>query len=217
MLNDTNKNNNSSKKSQENNRGTLVKLRTQKREQRRSLNSSEQTQHATQLAHQITKHPRFLSCKRIACYLTHDGEIDPIYIIEQAWLRDKQVYLPVLHPLKNSLHFAQFDPGTNMRTNKYGIAEPDAPPKDCLKAQQLDLMLVPLVAFDDDNNRLGMGGGFYDRSLAHRNSQQGNNNPYLIGVAHELQKTDKLPVEKWDIRMDAIATEEKIYKNSPDG
>ncbi len=208
MLNDT-KDNNRAKKSQ----GSLAKLRIQKRQQRRCLNPGEQAQHATQLAHQITRHPRFLSCRRIACYLANDGEIDPIYIIEQAWLRGKQVYLPVLQPLKNSLHFALFEPGSSMCTNKYGIQEPAKSPDKTLSAQQIDLMLVPLVAFDANNNRLGMGGGFYDRSLAYLNNRQFNKKPYLIGLAHELQKTDQLPVQSWDIRMDAIATEEKIYKS----
>lgn len=189
----------------------LSPLRLKKREQRRSLNSSEQTQHATQLAHQVTRHQRFLRCKRIACYLANDGEIDPIYIIEQAWLRGKQVYLPVLDPLNNSLHFAPFEPGNPMYTNKYGIQEPAAQLAKTIRAQQIDLMLVPLVAFDANNNRLGMGGGFYDRSLAYLNHRQYNKKPYLIGLAHELQKTDSLPVQDWDIRMDAIATEEKIY------
>jgi 5-formyltetrahydrofolate cyclo-ligase len=150
--------------------------------------------------------------------LPSDGEIDPIYVIEQAWLRGKQVYLPVLQPLrgklKNSLYFAPFEPGSIMRANKYGIQEPAIHPSNWLRAQQIDLMLVPLVAFDAGNNRLGMGGGFYDRSLAHRNIQQRNTRPYLIGLAHELQKTNQLPVENWDIRMDAIATENGIQEKS---
>ena len=197
----------------EKNHNPLAALRVQKREQRRCLHSSEQAQHATQLAHQITRHPRFLSCRRIACYLANDGEIDPIYIIEQAWLRGKEVYLPVLQPLKNRLHFAPFELESRMCINKYGIQEPAAHPNNYLVAQQIDLMLVPLVAFDANNNRLGMGGGFYDRSLAYLSNRQYNKKPYLIGLAHELQKTGQLPTKKWDVRMDAIATEEKIYNS----
>jgi 5-formyltetrahydrofolate cyclo-ligase len=192
-------------------------LRLKKREQRRCLSSVEQGQHATQLAHHITRHPRFLRCQRIACYLANDGEIDPIYIIEQAWLRGKQVYLPVLQPLKNNqknkLRFAPFKLESSMCINKYGIQEPVAHPNQTLGAQQIDLMLLPLVAFDANNNRLGMGGGYYDRSLAYLSNRQYNRKPYLIGLAHELQKTDQLPVGKWDVRMDAIVTEEKIYNN----
>jgi len=80
-----------------------ARLRKQKREQRRSLTLDEQSQHANQLAHQLIHQPRFLSCRRIACYLSNDGEIDPINIIGQAWMQGKQVYLPVLSPLKDSL------------------------------------------------------------------------------------------------------------------
>lgn len=186
-------------------------LRRQKREQRGALTLAEQNQHASQLACQIIHHPRFLSCRRIACYLSNDGEVDPFYIIEQAWAQGKQVYLPVLSPLKDSLQFAPFKSGSMMCTNKFGIQEPACLPKHWLKAQQIDLMLLPLVAFDDSGNRLGMGGGFYDRSLAHLRLRQHVRKPYLIGLAHECQKTDRLSVESWDISMDAIATERRIY------
>jgi 5-formyltetrahydrofolate cyclo-ligase len=188
-----------------------AQLRRQKREQRRKLTIAEQTQHANQLADQVIQHPRFLSCQRIACYLSNDGEIDPIYIIEQAWNLGKKVYLPVLSPLKNSLLFAPFEPESMMRINKFGILEPACKPKHWLKAQQLDLVLLPLVAFDEAGNRLGMGGGFYDRSLAHLRHRQHSRKPHLIGLAHESQKTDQLSAQSWDIPLDAIATEKQIY------
>lgn len=191
-----------------------VLLRKQKREQRRSLTLDEQSQHANQLAHQVIHHRYFLNCKRIACYLANDGEIDPFYIIEQAWALDKQVYLPVLSPLKNSLLFAPFEPGSMMRTNKFGILEPDCHPKHRIKAQRLDMALLPLVAFDEHGNRLGMGGGFYDRSLAHLKHRQHARKPHLIGLAHECQKTEKISAQSWDIPLDVIVTEKRVYKTS---
>jgi 5-formyltetrahydrofolate cyclo-ligase len=186
-------------------------LRREKRGQRRALTTAEQAQHAGQLADQIIHHPRFLNCRRIACYLSNDGEIDPIYIIEQAWTQAKQVYLPVLSPLKDSLLFAPFEPESRMCTNKFDIQEPACHPKYWLKAQQCDLMLLPLVAFDETGNRLGMGKGFYDRSLSHLRLRQYIRKPYLIGLAHECQKTDRLTVQSWDIPLDAIVTEKQIY------
>lgn len=193
---------------------SLALLRQRKREQRRTLSAAEQTQHARQLVHPITHHRRFLSCRRIACYLSNDGEIDPIYIIERAWSQGKQVYLPVLSPLKNSLQFALFEPGNMLCTNKYGIQEPACRPSHWIKAQQCDLVLLPLVAFDETGNRLGMGGGFYDRSLAHLKLRQHFRKPYLIGLAHESQKTDKLTAQSWDVPLDAIATEKQIYNTA---
>ncbi len=129
-----------------------ARLRKQKRELRRSLTPDEQSQHASQLAHQLIHQPRFLSCRRIACYLSNDGEIDPINIIGQAWTQRKQVYLPVLCPLKNRLLFAPFEPDSEMCVNKFGILEPACRPKYWLKPRQMDLMLLPLVAFDETGN-----------------------------------------------------------------
>lgn len=112
----------------------------------------------------------------------------------------------------NSLLFAPFEPGCRMRANKFGILEPLCEQKHLLKPRQIDLMLLPLVAFDGTGNRLGMGGGFYDRSLAHLRHRQHARKPYLIGLAHECQKTGEISAESWDIPLDAIVTEEQVYK-----
>jgi 5-formyltetrahydrofolate cyclo-ligase len=186
-------------------------LRLQKRAQRRALSDAIQAHHADQLNHNILGCQQFLNCQRLACYLPNDGEIDPIPIIENAWRRRKKTYLPVLSPLKDSLYFAPFTPDFSLTTNKFGIFEPDCHPRYWLRANQIDLMLLPLVAFDDSGNRLGMGGGFYDRSLAHLQLRQHIRKPYLIGLAHELQKADQVITQSWDIPLDAIATEKRLY------
>jgi 5-formyltetrahydrofolate cyclo-ligase len=187
-------------------------LRRDKRDKRRSLTADQQKQHACLMAYHLIHHPRFLNCRRIACYLPNDGEIDPIHIIGRAWAQNKQIYLPVLSPLGNSLLFAPFMPGTEMSLNKFGILEPTCEKKYWLKPRQIDLMLLPLVAFDITGNRLGMGGGFYDRSLAHLKHREHARKPYIMGLAHECQKTEKISAQSWDIPLDAIVTEKQIYK-----
>jgi len=188
-----------------------VEIRSQKRSQRRALGEAIQASHAEKLKKNIQRNQQYLNCQRLACYLPNDGEIDPIPIIEQAWQRRKKTYLPVLSPLKDSLYFAPFPPGFSLTMNKFGIFEPDCHPKHWLRAEQIDMMLLPLVAFDDHGNRIGMGGGFYDRSLAHLQLRRHIRKPYLIGLAHELQKTDKVITQSWDIALDAIATEKRFY------
>ncbi|MES0328319.1 MAG: 5-formyltetrahydrofolate cyclo-ligase [Gammaproteobacteria bacterium] len=185
-------------------------LRQQKREQRRQLNPSQQAKHAQQLAERLLKHSTFIDSQRIAAYLSNDAEIDPVHIIEQAWKLGKQVFLPVLSAHENSLLFAPYDKGSRMCRNQFGIDEPDCPPKHWLTAQHMDLILLPLVAFDEQGNRMGMGGGFYDRSLA--NIRQQEKPTQLIGLAHEIQKTGQLDVQSWDIPLHAIATESDFYK-----
>lgn len=189
---------------------TTNSLRQQKREQRRQLSSSQQAKHAQQLAERLLRHSLFIDSQNIAAYLSNDGEIDTAPIIEQAWNLGKQIYLPVLSAHENSLLFAPFEKDSSVCRNQFGIDEPDCPPEYWLKAEHMDLILLPLVAFDEQGNRIGMGGGFYDRSLA--NIRQQDNPTQLIGLAHEIQKTDQLDVQSWDVSLDAIVTESDFYK-----
>ncbi len=185
-------------------------IRQQKREQRRQLSGSQQAQHAEQLSKHLLKQQTFINSRHIAAYLANDGEIDPAHLIEQAWNLGKQVYLPVLSDHENSLLFAPFEKNSPMCRNQFGIDEPDCLPEHWLKAEHMDLILLPLVAFDEQGNRMGMGGGFYDRSL--ENIHQQGKKTQLIGLAHEIQKADQLEVQSWDIPLHAIATEINFYK-----
>ncbi len=184
-------------------------IRQQKREQRRQLSASQQAQHAEQLTERLLNHNAFVSSQHIAVYLANDGEIDPVHIIKQAWELEKQVYLPVLSAHENSLLFAPYEKDSPMCRNQFGIDEPNSSPEHWLKAEHMDLILLPLVAFDEKGNRMGMGGGFYDRSLT--NIREQKKSIQLIGLAHEVQKTRQLEAESWDIPLDAIATEDKLY------
>jgi 5-formyltetrahydrofolate cyclo-ligase len=98
-----------------------------------------------------------------------------------------------------------------MVLNRFGIAEPDVNWRHAKPAWALDLILMPLVAFDIQGNRLGMGGGFYDRSLAYLNRRKVWRKPYLMGTAFELQKFTQLPHASWDIPMNGIMTEKQFY------
>jgi 5-formyltetrahydrofolate cyclo-ligase len=187
-------------------------LRKTIRQKRRELDINRQLQHAHSLARLITRQPLFLNAKRIACYLAEDGEIDPSYIIEKAWQYKKEVFLPILPPTGNSLVFAPFKPDTKLKPNRFNIDEPDVHPNQWIRARQLNLVLLPLVVFDTNGNRLGMGGGFYDRSLAFTRHRQQWHSPHLIGLAHELQKVDALDCEPWDVPLNLIATEQDLYK-----
>ena len=187
-------------------------IRTGKRRLRNQLTSLEQSMHAVGLANQVCRQQIFLNSSKVACYFANDGEIDPEHIIQTAWKLRKNVYLPVLSPFQRKLYFAPYESGMEMHLNRYGIPEPACRPTQWINAWQLDLMLVPLVAFDTSGNRLGMGGGFYDRSLAYRQSRTHSLRPKLIGLAHELQHEKKLAANSWDIPLDMIATEERIYK-----
>ena len=180
------------------------------RSKRRALSTREQQQHARQLAKSLSRCNLFRYSEKLAFYLANDGEIDTSPIITLAWNMGKEIYLPVLSPLKNQLYFARYLPQSKMKSNRFGITEPDIHPSKWLTAQQLDVLFLPLVAFDKLGNRVGMGGGFYDRSLAYLSYRQHSKKPKLIGLAHEIQRYESIDREKWDIPLDMVITEKQI-------
>ena len=98
-----------------------------------------------------------------------------------------------------------------MKTNRFGIDEPDVPESDWIAASELDLALLPLVGFDEDCNRLGVGGGYYDRSFAFSVGVPLGQRPFLVGLGYELQRVPQLHPERWDVPLDTVVTELQIY------
>ncbi|VAW57115.1 5-formyltetrahydrofolate cyclo-ligase [hydrothermal vent metagenome] len=187
-------------------------LRKSLRQQRKTLDKHTQSEHALALDNHIKNSLLFKRSKRIAAYLAADGEIDPSLIIKRALQLNKKIYLPVVSPFGQHLYFAPFTENCKMKLNRYQIAEPDVPPQLWLKPRQLDLILMPLVGFDKSGNRLGMGGGYYDRSFSFCHYRKAAYKPYLIGLAHQLQEVEQLSVQTHDIPMQFIATEQHIQR-----
>lgn len=181
-------------------------LRKLIRNKRRNLSLRRRQSAARGLLMQLHRSSQFLAAKRVALYLSNDGEIDPQLVCDDLRQRGKQVYLPVLHPLKEGhLSFVRYTATTRMKRNRYGIDEPDFRYGQQLHARYLSAVCLPLVAFDERGNRLGMGGGYYDRTLEFMH--HGGQRPALIGCAYEFQQLPQLPAERWDIPLTAIATE----------
>ncbi|NRA60353.1 MAG: 5-formyltetrahydrofolate cyclo-ligase [Psychrobium sp.] len=146
--------------------------------------------------------------KRVAIYLSNDGEINPNLIIEALWQQNVEVYLPVLHPFCDGhLLFLRYEKSSMMVANKYGISEPKLDVSLICPLAQLDVIFTPLVAFDAQGNRMGMGGGYYDRTLAR------NSHLLTIGLAHDLQQLPCIPSESWDIPLKKIITPSQVIAN----
>jgi len=186
-------------------------IRQLKRAQRLLLPEKVQKQHSQSLCQNIIKQDVYKKSRKIACYIANDGEIDPYLVIEHARFSCKKVYLPVLSPLHNSLYFAPYESNSKLKLNRFSIPEPVCHPSKWITARQLNLLLLPLVAFDAQGNRLGMGGGFYDRTLGYLRYRQHWKKPVLAGLAHEIQKTGQLNTQSWDIPLDYIITENQLY------
>lgn len=191
---------------------SLPSLRRTLRQRRRGLSPREQRLHARALTRSLGKELAFLRARRIAAYWPADGEIDPGPLLTLVRRRGRRTYLPVLRSLaKGRLWFLPFTPGEPLQPNHYGIPEPRRGREHIHLPWCLDLLLVPLVAFDGDCNRLGMGGGFYDRTLAYLRQRTQWRRPRLIGVAHECQRLARIVPKPWDIPLDGVATERRIY------
>jgi len=183
-------------------------IRQQIRSARRLLSEQQQTTAADKLLAQLISLDKIQQAKNMAISLAFDGEIQTMPFIKWCWENQKQVYLPVLHPFsKGHLLFLHYTPKTEMITNQYGIVEPQLNQQLVCPIHQLDFIFTPLVAFDVQGNRIGMGGGYYDRTLAPWFTKK--TGPYPIGLAHDCQHVEQLPIEPWDVPLPEIITPTK--------
>lgn len=137
-----------------------------------------------------------------------DAEVDLGAFAGSARANGKRLYLPVImSPFQNHLRFAPYPEEAAFRRNRFGIPEPVVERWQLVGAASLDAVLVPLVGFDSAGNRLGMGGGFYDRTLAFRHHRSHWRKPVLIGVAFEVQRVPSLVRNPWDVPLDYTVTE----------
>ena len=154
----------------------------------------------------------FRVSRRIASYFPNDGEIDPTAVLTRIWSLGKSAYLPVLsRGIQRRLRFAPARPGMELRHNRLGIPEPIVPDRELVDARILDLILVPLVAFDTAGNRLGMGGGFYDRTFDFLHRHQHWQRPRLLGLAHDFQLVEAIEADPWDVPLAGVITDQATY------
>lgn len=185
-----------------------VQIRTAVRQQRQQLSNEEQRQASMRLKERLIRHKKIINAQRIALYLANDSELDTLSFIQWCWQQGKEVYLPVLHPFcLGHLLFLRYEKSTSMAENMFGILEPKLDVTKVCPLAELDIICAPLVAFDNTGARLGMGGGFYDRSLAHWQQTK----LYPLGLAHDCQLVESIPIEIWDIPLPEIITPSKIY------
>ena len=184
-------------------------IRKEIRQRRREITSAQQRQFAEQAALRMMAWPPVVMARTVALFLSFDGELDTQPLIEQLWRSGKRVYLPVLHPFSpGNLLFLHYHPHSELVTNRLKIQEPKLDVRDVLPLSQLDVLITPLVAFDEQGQRLGMGGGFYDRTL--QNWRAYGVQP--VGYAHDCQRVDKLPVEEWDVPLPAVITPSTVWE-----
>jgi 5-formyltetrahydrofolate cyclo-ligase len=191
---------------------SIQQLRQRMKKQRKQLSVLQQQHLSEKMVMLLSSSPFYREARNIALYLPINGEADPCQLFHQNSDIDKKFYLPVLSSCtEQPLDFIQWHSETQFKTNRYGISEPTYQAEESILATQLDLVIMPLLAFDPKGNRLGMGGGYYDRSFSFKRQAQYRYSPLLVAYAYGFQMQTQLATQAWDIPVDAYVTENQFH------
>jgi 5-formyltetrahydrofolate cyclo-ligase len=156
------------------------------------------------IASRVINSRYFLSAKTIACYLPMHDEVDTAAIFLRSWRAKKRIFAPVIDS-QGTMKFREILPNSPLVQNFFGLWEPTIGEE--ISPRKLDTVITPLVAFDQKLNRIGMGGGYYDRCFAFLKHRQNCRRPKLIGTAFTCQETANIAPNPWDIPLYRIITE----------
>lgn len=183
-------------------------MRQAVRQRRRQLSVQQQQLATLQVYEHLEQMEKVKTAQNIALFLSFDGELDTQPIIDKFWQQNKSIYLPVLHPFSDgNLLFLRYAPQTKLESPSFGLKQPRLDVRNVIPVSELDIIFTPLVAFDDEGNRLGMGKGYYDRTL--QNWRQ--KHIYPIGLAHDCQQVAHIASEAWDVPLPEIITPSKRW------
>ena len=178
------------------------------RQCRRSISVARRAIYSRKIARRVAAHPLIQAAGTVALFLSFDGEADTTPVIERLWQQKKQLCLPALHPFcYGNLFFLRYSAATVLVMNRLKIPQPVLDVRQLLSLAQIDIVLTPLVAFNCHGQRLGMGGGFYDRTL--QNWQR--DGPYPIGLAYDCQQVEYFPVQPWDVPLAGVITPSRVW------
>ena len=189
-------------------------LHARLRTARAQLGATERIAAASALVSTLEQLPEFLVDARVAGYWAVGGELPLNIALGRLRARAQSYYLPVL-AAGNTLTFAPWEQGLPVRANRYGIPEPESDPTELVSAQDIDLVLVPLLGFDRRGNRLGAGAGYYDRSFAFLKEKPRPAQPLLVGIGYHFQELPQLTPQPWDVALDFVATDRELIECAP--
>ncbi len=171
---------------------------------RRSLAADTRLRLSATISQRVMRKHEFVACSSVACYLPARDEVDPSMIIERAWRHGKCVYAPVIDA-NGGMMFRRLTPDTPLERNRYGLWEPVAGSQ--ISPQNIDLVITPVVAFDENRHRIGMGSAYFDRCFAFLKHKKHWRRPKLLGLAFECQRVEKIKPNPWDIPLYEVVTE----------
>lgn len=190
-------------------------IRKLARRNRRALDDAEHAAASGRICQQITRSGAFRKARHIGLYLPMDGEVDCLPLAARAMDRGKSVYLPrIPGNFPQAMDFVRLDSDTSLERGPHGVIQPPREGVVSVKPRELDLVITPLAAFDENGHRIGMGGGYYDRAFGFLITRQRWLKPQLLGVAFECQKADRIHPDPWDVALWGIVTERAVYPDS---
>jgi 5-formyltetrahydrofolate cyclo-ligase len=189
--------------------GSRDELRRSMRQARMALAAADRVDAARAVSAHLAQWPALGAALRVGAYWAMRGELPLSHVLTMCYQRGQIALLPVLAPA-DCLRFAPWLPGEPLLANRFGIPEPEHNGASALDPHALDVVLVPLLAFDRRGNRLGTGGGWYDRSFAFLHGRARPAKTVLVGVGYAFQEVPMLPVADHDVRMDCIVTEREL-------
>lgn len=183
-------------------------LRREIKARRAQLQPVERIDAAGKLRHSLEQLPEFMVDDRVAGYWACGGELPLNLAIAGFAEREQQFHLPIIGA-DHKMLFAPWHTQDDVTPNRYGIPEP-ADASHAVPASLVDVVLVPLLGFDRQGNRLGMGGGYYDRTFAFLQDEERPATPLLVGIGYAFQERTDLVPQTWDVPMDYIATDQEL-------
>jgi 5-formyltetrahydrofolate cyclo-ligase len=189
-------------------------LRARMAVRRNELGAKQRVAAAAGLLHSLESLPEFMTDTKVAGYWAVRGELPLNLAVASLARREQHYFLPVLGATRQ-LHFAEYSTGCPLGHNRFGIPEPAIPADQRLRPQDMDVILLPLLAFDRQGHRLGTGGGWYDASLAFLRTQPRPAAPLLVGIGYAFQEVDSVPAEPWDVDLDYVATDSELIACGP--
>ena len=188
-------------------------LRKQLRRTRHALSRSERIHASVTIARRLARHPMIKPGTRIGVYLAVSGELNLRPFIEVAWQRGCQLFVPhITHARRRQMAFFPLVADSRLQTHRWGMPQLVNAGRQISRSDCLDVVLVPLLGFDAQGNRLGMGGGFYDRHFARLTRARRWHRPHLIGVAYACQQVSRLSSQPHDVQLEQIVTERGVLR-----
>ena len=186
---------------------TLIAQRRQIRQQRRQLTAGYRQQAGRKVMQRLQYQSVFKSAKHVGVYLSAFGEVLTQPIIDACFKRHKAVYLPQIRNFDQKLVWVKINrkqwQNRRFSSHKLGMHEPR---QRGVSVNRLDLLLMPLLMFDLSGSRVGMGGGFYDRTLWKKRKA------YRLGLAYDFQQVVHLQRQPWDQALQAVITPSRAHR-----